>query len=660
MDTSITEEEEAMLTEEEFQQLYTGLPNIPTDAGWRRTWIRFCTTLASGAQWFSDAIWVARNGDKEGTCFALASQGYDPSRRDIETAHPVLQASARWRSSPEGERSKTLLDMALDIKWAASKALENELHDLILQENIPSDNGAGHGSILSVLLSNNAGASLEHRSKITSLMAIIYASEIISFNTASQYTGGPQYIATQVTNLLGRDAAQEYRQLVTTKNDLRYINVMYGWLFALIFDRNPLNAPVQDIVPFPTNMWAISYLAMRLSSQDSTAYGHTLITEMARADGITNRSQLSDALVSFFALYNRSGTPAGSYSRDEIITLVASFPDEPFPLSEINMGQWMTALSDEIKADCQILTQASSERLAGIQRSSELEKKFLSGRVGKPVASMDTLDQYRSSIVNPGERVDDLAVGSSQDPFMFGDKGHISEQMKYDEIADEEAEKISLPSQKSRFPSKGYMAATGKLPFYQQLDFSRGRPSQASPQIVSASSSRPTQTSQGTLLGLQSPNVPYATPYPNEMSRSSSAGPPPPHISIGDRVETTVKNRSSSNADYVTINGTAVYVGTYQGKTGVFVGICLDETYRDYGKHDCDGACPEGLGIYVPIAKVRTIQSSSSSSAGDLLDLNFNHGGRRYKKTRKIKRTRKTKKVMKKMKKSKKSRRSKK
>ena len=667
---SMTQDEEDMLTDEQFAALYEGLPQIPAEEGFGRNWRRFCATLASGSQRFFDAIWVARNLDKSDTCFALASQGYDPKRIDIEGAHSAVQASTRFISSVEGQRAKTLREMACDISWAASTALQAELQNLMLQENVEGDNGAGCGSILTVLLSIDGGRTLEHRSKITSLMAIIYASQIIQFHSASEYGGGPRYIASEVSRLLGREAAANYSQIVTTDNDKRYINVMYGWLFALIFDRDPLNERSQDITPFPTNMWAISYLALRFSSQDFRDYGHTLQTEMGRALKISSRTELTDALTRFFAVYNRDGRRAGSYSKEEITALVATFPNDPFPLSEINMGHWMIELSDEIKINRAQLPVSNLERQRELDRSANTETTFLGSRVGKPVASMDsTLDPHRDSIVNPGEMVHDDPVGSSQNPDMFTDEGNIPEQRDIDARFEREDTTVNNPKWRKFKPRSGRfleIQENANPYFHQSLNFGdRGRVSEARAEISSASNSRPSQTSQNTLSKYSPPIIPYAPPYQKQMSTSSSsAAPPIPSITIGQRVQATVKNMSNSNTEKTTITGTVVHVGQKMNKSGKLVnvvGICLDTQYITlYGIHDCDGQCsvPKS-GIYVPIDNVKPEESSFKE--GNLLDLDV--GGRRRRKTRKTKktkRTRKTKKVMKKAKKSKKSRRSRK
>jgi hypothetical protein len=532
MDTGMTQEEEDMLSDEKFQELYAGLPQVPADIGFGRIWRQFCAKIATETKWLSDAIWVARNGDKSDTCFALASKGYDPNRSDIQNAHSALQASRAFGASDEGKRAKTLRDMAGDIQWAASTALEAELQSLILEDNIDGDNGAGCGRILEVLLSTSGGRTLEHRSKITSLMVIIYASQIIMLHSAAQYTGGPKYIGDQVAKLLGRDVAAEYTELVTTDDNKRYVNVMYGWLFALIFDRDVRNVSIQDIIPFPTNMWAISYFALRFSSQHFYDYGHTLQYEMGRALKITNRAILSRDLARHFALHYRDGTPAGSYSKEEIVSLVAMFPDEPFPISEISMGQWMIELSDEIKINNAQLPIANAERLEYLKRVIESEDSFISNRIGKQVASADALNPNRPSIFNRGERVGEIPVGSSQDQDMFGPGGHISDQEENDREAEREAELIDVPSLKEKFRTISFLVHTEQvppdkqgIPYHVELDFSKGRPSKASEIIYSpaSSSSRQTNTSQKAVRRKNPPVVPNAPPYEGQKSSSSSS-----------------------------------------------------------------------------------------------------------------------------------------
>ena len=120
---------------------------------------------------------------------------------------------------------------------------------------------------------------------------------------------------------------------------------------------------------------------------------------------------------------------------------------------------------------------------------------------------------------------------------------------------------------------------------------------------------------------------------------------------------------SNSNGGKAIIKGTAVFVGQKMNDSGKMVdvvGICLDPQFKhDYGLHDCDRLCDPDSGIYVPIAKVSP-ELQSSATEGNLLDLDYEVGGRKRRRTRKIKKSRKTKKAVKKSKKSKKSRRSKK
>jgi hypothetical protein len=221
--------------------------------------------------------------------------------------------------------------------------------------------------------------------------------------------------------------------------------------------------------------------------------------------------------------------------------------------------------------------------------------------------------------------------------------------------------------------TSAYLTATGQIPkapqpFYSQLG------DKGDTQILKATNPRGSRTSQGTLSSLSSPDIPYAAPYPGEksdnsssiFSSSSSAPPPIPSIHIHQRVQASVKNMSNSNGVKAIIKGTAVFVGQKMNDSGKMVdvvGICLDPQFKhDYGLHDCGGLCDPDSGIYVPIAKVSPdIQSSSSSATeGNLLDLDYEVGGRKRRRTRKIKKSRKTKKAVKKSKKSKKSRRSKK
>ena len=138
-------------------------------------------------------------------------------------------------------------------------------------------------------------------------------------------------------------------------------------------------------------------------------------------------------------------------------------------------------------------------------------------------------------------------------------------------------------------------------------------------------------------------------PFASTSFASSSAGYP---FSIGQRVQATINssNDTRSNAQKITIRGSVASVGKIQQKEGDWVGIYLDEQYRElYATQKFRDDSQRNDGIYVKIGLVKP--------EGDLIQ--FDVGGRRRRKTRKIKRSRKTKKV-KKAKKSKKSRRSKK
>jgi hypothetical protein len=138
-------------------------------------------------------------------------------------------------------------------------------------------------------------------------------------------------------------------------------------------------------------------------------------------------------------------------------------------------------------------------------------------------------------------------------------------------------------------------------------------------------------------------------PFASTSFASSSAGYP---FSIGQRVQATINssNDTRSNAQKITIRGSVASVGKIQQKEGDWVGIYLDEQYRElYATQKFRDDSQRNDGIYVKIGLVKP--------EGDLIQ--FDVGGRRRRKTRKIKRSRKTKKV-KKVKKSKKSRRSKK
>lgn len=599
----LTQEEQEDARRKAFEAEWAELPQIPLEAGIAFRWGEVKVRI--------NGMWDRLYTSLYETIYsreALAAKKFKaPATASPEYLGKLVELEDKSREFKTTDKYKDAI-ICLTMFSGLETMCANRLYELL--------HGKSLDDIIDLVLSDTAGRRGDERKEITVLVLFIYCCYLVR-------TTEPSDLFEQVLDHIpdAHPGQMEYTAVLDA-NVLTKSNALLNWAIVLAVRGDT----------FPKENTALAAIVGKLFFEtDAVKYMEDIV--------YVAKPHMSVAELTVFVMSNFGLTKYGQ-TRESVANAVPE-GTQVIALSAIDIQNGIVVAGQSIIQKPELLAKAIREMQSDVDASDKRVAEYIKksdnaqwSRLGKDAAGR--LSVLYSNEILPNYQ--NLEEGDSQ--------GSVESTASMTEAQMDDPNKTAvfdpLDLSKTTFGQKRFKE---KSPYVlSKRNEGLGTSTQTKGEIrlseQQALAEEYEKQQASTSTSSASANKPFA---------SSSAGHP---FSIGQRVQATINssNDTRSNAPKITIRGTVVSVGNIRQKQGDWVGIYLDEQYRElYATQKFRDDSQGNDGIYVKIGLVKP--------EGDLIQ--FEVGGRRRRKTRKIKRSRKTKKV-KKAKKSKKSRRSKK
>lgn len=469
---AMSEAEEDRLTDTQYRKIWedAGI-QMPPSEGLNRNVRKMFNYCARTYTYVKDFTWGLMNMDKSESYSVLTSHGANIFRSDLASAHPALSASRAFMSSPQGEKIATLREYTRQVQYGCAKAVIEKVTNISLEENPdennPNDNGAGLGNVIFDMLTDNAGTAKVTRSEIMVEIIFIQVANIVLFNASSEYEGGGvSFLERQIEIMYGREALQQYKNVVTGDVTKSYVN--RTWLYALLIflDQNRINDRAREITNCPMTWFGFSALAatvFKYKDVDASRLGHAIdaalggqvSTRINSANKVTNLQQLK--------MFLRDRIATGEdvrYTKEEIVHLVtdAGFPDGDRPVTINSLDESIQMMSNEIIRNERNLPTIGAEMDVASEKDTNALNRFVneSRGIAQPPVPRDT-----------GARDSALYNGEMYDPNSPRDDSQQSLGPEFTARNDEETyyePHVDPRWQKYKTPSLEFLERSGQLP----------------------------------------------------------------------------------------------------------------------------------------------------------------------------------------------------